>query len=397
MTHHKGSLIGGIFLVAGTTIGGGMLALPVLTSLGGFIPSLCLFAACWLFMACTGLLYLETAQWAPKDSNIITMAETTLGLPGKAAAWGVYLFLFYCLTLAYMVGCGNLMSQALPIPDWFGPLLFTILFAPIVFAGARTTGIVNLACMFGIAVFFAAFLVLGYRYVQTNLLLERNWPMALFALPVAFTSFGFQGIIPTLYGYLDHDVQKTKKAILIGSAIPLFVYIIWQWLILGIVPAYGEGGLVEAMHKGDNAVQPLKVFIHNPNIYFVGQYFAFFALVTSFFGVTLGLVDFMADGLKVKKTKKGKFWLSLLVFIPPLVLAMLYPRTFLIALDFAGGFGAALLLGLLPIIMVWSGRYRLKLPESQMLPGGKFALLIMIAFVLFEIGFELFHQLSKWT
>ena len=37
--HYKGSVFGGSLLVAGTSIGGGMLALPVLTSLAGFIPS----------------------------------------------------------------------------------------------------------------------------------------------------------------------------------------------------------------------------------------------------------------------------------------------------------------------------------------------------------------------
>ena len=57
------------------------------------------------------------------------------------------------------------------------------------------------------------------------------------ALPVAFAAFGYQGIIPTLVHYMNYDVKKLRKAILIGSAIPLITYMIWQWLILGIVPS----------------------------------------------------------------------------------------------------------------------------------------------------------------
>ena len=171
-------------------------------------------------------------------------------------------------------------------------------------------------------------------------------------------------------------------------------YVIWQWLILGIVPVYGEGGLVQALQQGDNAVQPLKNFIHNPNVYIVGQFFAFFALTTSFFGVTLGLFDFLADGLKVKKEGQGKLLLTAAVFAPPLVIAVSNPTIFLKALDIAGGLGSALLLGLLPVLMVWAGRYRLKLPSNVWLPGGRVLMALMILFVAFEVGFELIKIFS---
>lgn len=386
-----GSLIGGTLLVAGTCVGGGMLALPVLTSMGGFIPSMALYLVCWAFMACTGLLYLEACHWMEGETNIISLSEKTLGPVGKAAAWVIYLFLFYCLTVAYVVGCGNLMTQIFPIPDWAGSLLFVALFSPFIFAGAKVVGRVNYILMAGLGISYMGFVFLGYKFVNSELLLQKDWSLSILALPVAFTSFGYQGIIPTLCNYMHRDIIKTRIAIIAGSFIPLITYIIWQWLILGIVPAYGEGGLVEALHKGENAVQPLKNFINNPNVFIIGQFFAFFALVTSFFGVTLGLLDFLADGLKVKKTNSGKFWLSFLVFVPPLVIALINPNVFLTALDFAGGFGASLLLGALPILMVWSGRYRLNLPSQISLPGGRILLAILLSFVLFELCFEIKH------
>jgi tyrosine-specific transport protein len=188
---------------------------------------------------------------------------------------------------------------------------------------------------------------------------------------------------------MHYDTQKVRKAILIGSFIPLVTYVIWQWLILGIVPTFGPGGLEDALNQGQNAVQPLKNVINSQAVYIVGQYFAFFALVTSFFGVTLGLVDFLADGLNIKKTASGKLLLCALVFLPPLGVAFLYPHIFLKALDFAGGFGCALLLGLLPILMVWAGRYRLGLKSDYAFPGGKLTLILLILFVVFELACEL--------
>jgi tyrosine-specific transport protein len=55
-----------------------------------------------------------------------------------------------------------------------------------------------------------------------------------------------------------------------------------------------------------------------------------------------------------------------------------------VALEFAGGIGCALLLGLLPILMVWSKRYRMGQYNHAFI-GGKPILLLLIAFVLIEL------------
>lgn len=381
------SLAKGTLLVAGTSIGGGMLALPILTGQAGFFPSLGIYLICWLFMATTGLLFLEISLWMGKDANIISMAERTLGLWGKVAAWILYLFLFYCLTLAYIVGAGDLIVELFKgsLSGWQGQLVFLILFGPFVYLGTRVVGKFNVFLMAGLGLSYIAFVLLGFPHINFELLLNRNWHYVSFALPITFTAFAYQGIIPTLVNYMHHDTRKIRWAILIGSFLPFIAYAIWQGLILGIVPLEGNGGLLEALDKGQNAVQPLKNFISNPLVYSIGQSFAFFALITSFFGVTLGLLDFLFDGLNIKKTDQNKFWLCLLIFIPPWIFALTHPHIFLMALDYAGGFGCALLLGLMPILMVWAGRYRLGLVSQFKVWGGRPLLVIMIIFVIIEL------------
>lgn len=385
--HYKGSVFGGALLVAGTSIGGGMLALPVLTSVAGFLPSLVIYLLCWLFMAGTGLLFLEISQWLKGESNIITMAETTLGFPGKSFAWVLYLFLFYCLTVAYMVGCGNIfvtLSQS-HLPDWSGPLVCTLLFAPLILIPTALASKLNVWLVAGLAISYFGFVFVGFHYVKPELLSHHDWSYSLRVLPIAFTSFAYQGIIPTLATFMHHDAKNIRKAILIGSFIPFIAYVVWEWLILGIIPIEGANGLQHALREGQNAVEPLRFFIDNPAVYGLGHSFAFFALITSFLGVALGLRDFLADGLKIQQNFKGKILLAALVLLPPLVIATMYPHIFLIALDYAGGFGCALLLGLLPVIMTWVGRYQLKFPFHPQLPGGKFVLVLLAIFVSVEI------------
>lgn len=393
----KGSLFKGSLLVAGTSIGGGMLALPVATSLGGFIPALLAYFLCWLFMASTGLLFLEVSTWIKGESNILSMAQKTLGKPGKWASWAIYLFLFYCLTLAYVVGCGNLISQLFPnfIPAHFGSLIFVLLFGPFVYAGTHVVGRFNVWLMLGLAIFYFAFVILGFPYVDSRNLLYRDWSLAILGLPIAFTAFAYQGIIPTLVHYMHHDVRLVRQAILIGSFIPFITYVIWQGLIQGIVPNFGPGGLVEALQNGDNAVVPLKNFLDAPIVYILGQFFAFFALTTSFFGVTLGLLDFLADGFQVKKNAMNKLMLCLAIFIPPLVISYSHPHIFLESLEYAGGYGCALLLGLLPILMVWVGRYIKGYQGTFTFPGGRITLSLLLIFVLFELVCETYIEIFR--
>lgn len=399
MQERKSNLFGGALLVAGTTIGGGVLGLPILTGAAGFLPSIVIFLLCWLCMASTGLLFLEASQWLRGESNILSMAKTTLGNPGKGFAWLLYLFLFYCLMVAYMVGCGNLVVGFSKggIPDWLGPIIFVILFAPLIIIPTSLAGKLNTFLIAGLALSYLGFVFLGFRYVNIDLLKHADWSKSLQVLPIAFISYAYQGIIPTLASYMHHEVKEIRKAILIGSFIPFIAYAIWEWLILGIVPLHGSGGLLESLKHGDNAVMPLKNFINNPAVYDIGQAFAFFALVTSFLGVSLGLRDFLAEGLKIKKDMKGKIFLIFLVCGFPLIIAVSYPHIFLIALNYAGGFGSALLLGLLPIIMAWRGRYQLNLTgeDQHQLPGGRLTLIILALFICIEVIAETIHVIER--
>lgn len=394
---HQGTIFKGIMLVAGTTIGGGMLALPILSGEGGFIPSVVLFVSCWLFMVMTGLLFLEVCLWMEKETNLVSMAGRTLGTWGKAVAWFLYIFMFYTLTLAYVVGCSKLTIEVTGglLPEWLGPILFLAFFAPMVYIGAGLIGWVNVPFMIALGGFYFAFVVIGFNDVKREYLLERHWLASLKGLPVAFTAFAFQGLVPTLTRYMMWDKIKVRTCIVLGTLLALTTYLVWQWLILGIVPREGEGSIAQALINGDTAIEPLKFQIDSPYIYFIGQCFAYLALLTSFLGVSLALKDFLADGLQIEKTPRGKLFLCSLIFIPILIAAIIYPGIFLEALGYAGGYGTSLLLGLLPILMVWSGRYRMGLPNHGLVPGGKFTLVLMICFVAIEVTLETLHVFGK--
>lgn len=388
------TLLKGALLVAGTSIGGGVLALPVLTASAGFLPSVVLYVACWLLMAGTGLLFLEVSQWMRGEANILSMASYTLGSPGRWVAWVVYLFLFYCLTIAYMVGCGGIVGQLLPqdLPEWAGVGIFVACFTPLIWMTTCLAARLNLLLVIGLVTSYLAFVWQGWDRVEGARLLAADWGQWSAVLPIAFTSFAYQGIIPTLARYLDHREKTLRLSILWGTCIPLVIYIIWEALILGIIPLEGQEGLLAAGERGENAAYALRFFLSGSWLYWFGQSFAFFALITSFLGVSLGLRDFLSDGLQIENRGFArKSALVILTLFFPLLFALFHPHSFLTALEYAGGIGCALLLGLLPIAMCWSGRYQKGFLFNQQLPGGRWMLSGLALFVFIELGYECVH------
>lgn len=392
----SGSILGGTLLVAGTSIGAGMLALPVVTAAGGLVPALLIYLLCWLFMSCTGLLLLEICLHFPPEANLVSMASAYLGRLGRFFAWGLYLFLFYCLSVAYICGGGSLLFDWLGgrVSAWLAPLLFVLGLSPFVYAGARKVDRINQILMVGLIVSYFVFVALGVSHIQFSALQSAQWKAAWWALPVVFTSFSYQGIIPSLTSYLGRDAKKVRLAILGGTSIAFLIYVIWEVLILGIVPLEGSHGLLEAKKLGLTAVTPLKYHLQAGFLSSVGQAFAFFAISTSFLGVTLGLIDFLADGLQMSRERTSRKALALWTFLPPTIIALTHPGIFIQALILAGGIGCALLLGVLPICMVWISRYKkssFALSTPQLF-GGKKMLLFLLLFVLFELGLELYLE-----
>src|ERR1700722_92677 len=270
MSHKKNRLVGAILLVSGTTIGAGMLALPVTTGLAGFVPSLIIMTAIWLFMMLTAFYFLEVNLRMQGESNVISMMRKTLGRPGEIISWITYLLLLYALTAAYLLGCSQILSDffhhafSFAIKDWVWPIVIFLFFAIFVYLGTQIADILNRVLMTGLILTYIGLIGFGCCRVNPSLLGYTDWNFLLPSVSVVLTTFGYHIIIPTLTTYLEHDSKLLKQAIFVGSLIPFVVYLMWQFLVMGVVPAYGEHSLAEAAQKGLQVTFFLNILLANP-------------------------------------------------------------------------------------------------------------------------------------
>ena len=397
---HKRTLLSAIFLVAGTCIGGGMLALPIATGVGGFIPSLIMMFFCWMAMTISALLLLEVSLWMKQeDAHVITMASTILGPLGKAVAWGLFLFISYASLVAYTAGGGVQVASALKhyahieVSNDMGRFLFLAIFSAVISVGSWFVGRINSILFISMIAAYFGLVGLGIDEVKGSLLTYKNWDAALIGIPLLLTSFSFQTIVPSLTPYLKRNISHLRIAIIGGTTLAFLIYAVWQWMILGIVPVTGPDGLQAALTQGDQpTTQFLQNHVHGSWIYGVAEYFAFFAIITSFLGMALGLFDFLSDGLKIKKTNKGKIAIGLLIALPTLFIATHLERAFMIAMEATGGFGDTLLNGMIPVLMIWIGRYRMKYTSDRIMPGGKPMLIGVFCFFLVSFTIAMMSQ-----
>jgi tyrosine-specific transport protein len=381
--------ISAVCLLAGTCIGGGMLALPLALSTLGLIPSIVVMLGSCFFMILTGLLILEVNLWLGEDVHIITMASKTLGKWGKGVSWIVYLFVCYASLVAYIAGGGELVSSFLSSAGIeFGNInsgiAFTFLLGSLLLFGTRFVSRVNTLLFTGMIVAYFSLLGIGMKEISGTLLAYSNFNCvaALMAIPMLLTSFSYQWVIPSVTPLLKGNEKAMRWSIIIGISLAAVLYILWLVIVFGIVPIEGDKGLIWASDQGIEISASLRYYVKSNWVAKVSTFFAFFAIATSFLGMTLGLFDFLADGLKVDKRGKSKYLLLILILVPSCYFALTIPGIFDLALEVTGGYGDAILNGMIPAMMVWVGRYHQKRVSQYSLPGGKgfLAVIFVISF-----------------
>lgn len=357
---NKSKVFGSTLIIAGTTIGAGMLALPLASAGIGFSTSLFLMLGLWALMAFTALLMVELHQFAESDATLHTLAHTILGTKGKWIASFAVMFLFYALCAAYIAGGGAQFNQrisdiaGIELNGQITTLLFTLLVAGVVTIGTHSVDKVN-RVLFGLKL-IAMVLVLSFLApnITSQYLMSMPLQQGLIvaAIPVVFTSFGFHGSIPSIVRYLDGDVRSLRKVMIIGSALPLVIYVFWQSVTLGVV---SQEQLLSDTSLGALLVS-LSQTVHQSNLSLIVGVFADLALLTSFIGVSLGLFEFMGDSLSKKLGNAKRAKTAVITFLPPLGFALFYPQGFIMALGYAA-IALSVLAILLPTVMVYKVRY----------------------------------------
>ena len=278
----KNRTLGSVFIVAGTTIGAGMLAMPLAAAGVGFGVTLALLVGLWLLMCYTALLLVEVYQHEQADTGLGTLAKRYLGGGGQWLTSFSMMFLMYALTAAYISGAGELLATSISqwtsqdFPVSLGVLLFTPVAGGVVCIGTHSVDLFNRILFSAKVVFLVVMLGLMLPNIhQTNLMtLPLEQGPALSAIPVIFTSFGFHGSVPSIVNYMGGNIRKLRWVFIIGSAIPLIAYIFWQLATLGSISSDTFVGILAQQAGLNGLLQAVRDAVASPHVELAVHLFA---------------------------------------------------------------------------------------------------------------------------
>ena len=352
-------IIGSILIVAGTTIGAGMLAMPIISANVGFGTMTLILCAIWLAMCYTSMILVDVYKYNKPEDGLNTLTKKYLGKGGAAITAISMLTLMYALVSAYITGGGDILRTSLGQwlgitldPKWSG-LVFALLFGGIISLGTRIVDL-GTKVVFTIKLIFLFFVILFLSpHVKTENLLQlpSNGLIVLSTIPIIFTSFGFYVVIPSLVHYLNGDSKKLKFVFIVGSAIPLFIYLVWELVVLGSIDNTAFAAILQNNSGLEGLLLAIREIQESSFIRIAMNVFAAAAILTSFWGVALSLYHYIKDLAKDKPTIKKSSTSLVLTFLPPLIFALFYPDGFIIALGYAS-ISLVVLALIMPMLML---------------------------------------------
>jgi len=378
-------MMGSSLIIAGTALGAGMLAIPMVLAQFGLLYGTMLMVLICFGTTYAALLLLEATIKAGGGLGLNSIARKTLGKKGQLITNGLLYALLICLLMAYILGAGDLLSKLLynfgvEITATTSQITFTLIAGAVVASGTGVIDKLNRALFFVmLASLFATMAFLAPSMTQDNLMqvTSHNHVDLIKTSAILFTSFGFMVVIPTLVSY-NHEAtdKQLRNMVIVGSLIPLVCYLCWLFAVVG--------NLSEEQFRSFHNVSDLMAAFEaqSPWVGTVLSIFTGSALLTSFFGVAMSLFNQNRD--MFNQNTAVTYCIS---FILPLAGSLLAADKFLQVLNYAGII-LVFLAVFVPLAMVHKQRFMKVAEDRYSAEGGK-------PMVLFSLLFGCFLLISQ--
>lgn len=384
-------------MIAGTSVGAAMVAMPITTAKFGTVPTIILILVSWLAMIFASLYMLEANLRHDRGANLITMAQSSLGRPGYFLCVSIYLMLLYCLNAAYLSELSRSVFDLFSLFfDSFSVSLSVVVVTALLIClfvlSSNMVGYLTQALMIGLILSYGVIAVVLTPTMDLINVQPTHWGEIGVAFPIIILAFGYQIIIPSLRRFLDDDVSALKTSIYIGSFVPVIIYVFWMLLVMLNLPTEGPLAL-DTIAKSTSLVDKLPGHLMKitgshliiPSCYF----FVLFAIATSMIGASISLFDFVDDWLQ--SWRLSKFNLAVISILPPMLIVLFYPKVFILALKPAGAL-VGLLLMILPALMCLAARYQ-NAPSPYQVGGGIWPAMFVMLLAIIMIFLDAAHLL----
>jgi len=351
------------FTLTGTIIGAGILGLPYVFAKAGFLAGLFWLIVLGAVMIFTNLALGEITLRTRGRHQLAGYAKKYLGKTAGRVMFLAMIFGVYSALLAYLIGESESISRLIP---WnVSPLILAVAFWVIMTLLLRE-GLKGLKKIetYGVLAIIAIVVGIFIRFLpQIELSNLSTFNGAAFAAPIGVVIFAMLGFtsIPELRKEIHGNERLFKKAIILGSVIPIILYVLFSAVFVGVL---------------GNSVTEVATLSFGPIITLLG----IFTMFTSFFVLSYSLRDtFKYD---FKASGKMNFIFTSLI---PLVLYFLVAKFKIASFATILGIGGVISGGITGILILLINRRAKKTTRNgkdpEILVPMDYFLIIIIAII----------------
>jgi amino acid permease len=361
--------------VTGFGVGGGVMAMPMLTTRVGIFPAALILAAA---LCLSYVMHIFIADLAFRSGGAqISAVVSDILFRGKAKKpLTLILFLIVGVVLltsmaAYISGGAEIIAEYLKIPPVFGKLIFYAAAAVVVLFGLKAVGAGEGIAVGLILIFVVILSVASFFHIKSQIPIAAGagfrdilgyFGMAMFCFTAFFA-------VPQAVEGLNGDLKKTKKAIRIG-----FSNIAFLMVAVIVCSLIASEKVTEIAMIGWSESLGLWAQI-------IGSGFIFLSLITTYWSISLALTDMIKE--QFSKLPFRVCWL--ISTLPTLVISVVGSAGFIELMEIAAGASAIIL----AFLVVPSVRRASKISPSPI--AGRLNILpvhiiIVAAYLLMAVG-----------
>ncbi len=317
----KVNVSGAVFMITGMTIGAGVLGIPYVVSRVGLVVGLGYIAILGAVVLLLNLMIGEIVVRTKESFQLPGLAGKYIGPWAKVLMSVMVVFGGLGALLAYMIGEGEALSNLFGGAPEVWAVIFWTIASFSVWRGLQTVKVLEKAL--GIIVIS---IIIGLSFgifPQINLQNFHYYNPSNLFLPIGVILFALQAspAIAEAHALLPGDPAKFKKALIIGTLVPVLIYMLFAIATVGVLGLSTTPLVSTAL--GDRYGLWVKFLINT---------FAIFAMGTGFLGL----------GLAMKQTltwdwKLSPFLAVILVIVAPLTFYMMGWHDFLQVIGLTGG------------------------------------------------------------
>ena len=357
--------------LVGCIIGAGIFGIPYVVAKAGILAGIINIVVLGTVILFINLYVGEIALRTKKTHQLVGYVEKYLGQTGKIIMTLSAVFSMVGALIAYIIGEGEVISAIFGFNPFTVSLIFFAIASLVVFFDLEAVkkfelylGIVMLALILAIC-----FISLPH----VNIANLSGFDLGQIFLPYGVVLFAFVGAaaIPEMEEELRGNKKLMKRAIIIGSLIPFFVYLLFMIAVIGVTGA----GTTEVATIGlGKALGEYMVLL--------GNLFAIFAMATSFFILGLALKWMLHYDYHINKTVS---W-AIACFVP-LLIFLAGVRSFISVIAITGAVAG----GVEGILLVLTAKMAKKYGDQKpaySIPLNWFIAIIFIAIFAFGIAYQ---------